>query len=85
MNTDSIKRYELFSGIVLLIGGCLFLLLLVFEIATTSFSELTILTVLSMIGLFLFVVCIFAASADAFIKYGISKGIDYCLDKYNNT
>ena len=78
MNTDFQKRFNLICGLVFLVFGCGLLMLL---IITFQNLELTVANVVGLICSIMLILVSFFASIDAFIKYGITLGIDYSLDQ----
>lgn len=84
MNTDLAKRLLLVSGSFFFVGGCIVLIFFtVFLTITIQLSKVGIGEIVGLIFTFSFIVILFYKSIDAFIKYGMSKGIDYSIEKQN--
>ena len=77
MNTDLVKRLFLVSGSIFFVGGCI---LLVF-VTTTITIQNTPGGIIGSICFFAFTVFLFYMSIDAFIKYGMLRGIDYAIEQ----
>ena len=80
MNTNSLKRFNLVCGWGAFSIGCVCLILLTITVQYTAVSNEAI---IGSIFFFVFTVISFYMSINAFIKYGISLGIDYIMDEKN--
>lgn len=83
---NAIRLFNLISGIVLLLGGGLFLVLpclFVYKDYTTQ--TIDICTIVCNLNLLIFSIITLYVSATCFIKYGMAKGGDYYLEKHSKT
>lgn len=78
MNTNLVKRIHFVIGLILFIGGCIFLIFLTIAMQRTAVS---IEGIFGSIAIFVFVVLIFYTSINSFIRYGIARGIDYAIER----
>lgn len=82
MNASSKMRLlKLISGIVLFLGGCIFLIISVLYINRIIYS---VPSTIETIFLVLCSIFLYLSSVDCFIQYGMTKGIDYTLQKEHN-
>lgn len=85
MNASKMRLLKLISGIILFLDGCIFLIISVLYISRIIYNGPSIIDIISCLFLVLLSILLYLSSVECFIQYGMTKGIDYTLQKKHNT